>query len=84
MIPPDNSFRDNLRKERIWFVKKSVEWVNSVPNEIWSKEQCDFIDSLFSNRKNFPLTREQYLHMIEKARSLSTRRKGNPPMPAKK
>lgn len=81
MKPPGKEFRENLRKERIWFVKKSAEWVRSVPNEVWSLKQAEFINSLFKNRDSYPLTREQYLSMIEIARSLSGRRKGSPPMP---
>jgi hypothetical protein len=81
MKPPDDDYREKNRRERIWFVKKSAEWVNKVPNEIWSHRQSEFINSLFLNRKNFPLTKEQYLCMIEKARSVSNRQTGSPPMP---
>jgi hypothetical protein len=38
----------------------------SVPNEIWSKQQAEFIDSLFDNAKNFSLTPEKYLKTIRR------------------
>ena len=81
MIPPDNEFREKIRKDRISFIMRSTEWVLSVPNEVWSKKQSEFINSQFHNRKSYPLTKSQYLHMIETARRLSGRRKGSPPMP---
>jgi len=81
MIPPDPEFRQQNRRERIWFVKKSAAWVRSVPNEVWSERQCALINALLANRANFPLTKEQYLRMIESARRKSDRRKGSPVMP---
>lgn len=81
MIISEEGSREKNRIERIWFVKKSAEWVRTTPNEVWSKKHSEFINSLFLNRKNFPLTKEQYLHMVDTARSRSNRRKGSPPMP---
>ncbi|MBN1165494.1 MAG: hypothetical protein JXA44_00005, partial [Methanospirillaceae archaeon] len=81
MRPPDESFREKNRLERIRFVKLSAEWVRAVPNEVWSAQQKKFIDAQLANRRNYPLSKEQYLYMIDKARSLSDRRKGSPPMP---
>ena len=81
MKPPDPEFREKIRKDRIWFVKKQAEWVLSVPNEVWSEEQCRLINNLYAHKDQFPLTKEEYLNMIEKARALSGRRKGSPPLP---
>jgi len=81
MIPPDEKHLEKIRRDRIWFVKKNAEWVCSVPNEVWSKKQSDFINSQYQNRNSYPLTKIQYLHLIETARSLSDRRKGSPSMP---
>lgn len=81
MKPSDPEFRERNRKERLWFVKKQVEWVLSVPNEVWSEQQRKMIDALYANKDQFPLTKEEYLNMIEKARALSKRRKGFPPFP---
>ncbi|MCX6700226.1 MAG: hypothetical protein NTV68_09895 [Methanomicrobiales archaeon] len=83
MIPPDPEFRQQNRRERIWFVKKSADWVRSVPNEVWSERQCALINALFVNRANFRLNKEQYLMMIESARRKSDRRKGSPVMPSR-
>ena len=49
MIPPDNEFRDKIRRDRIWSVRKSAEWVRTVPNEVWSQKQCQFITYQFLN-----------------------------------
>ena len=81
MKPPDLEFREKNRKERIWFVKKQAEWVRSAPNEVWSEQQCKMINALFANKDQFPLTKEEYLNMVEKARILSMRQKGSPPLP---
>lgn len=82
MRSPDIEFREKNRNERIWFVKKSAEWVITVPNKVWSQRQSELINSLFLNRKNFPLTKEQYLNMLSTAREVSHRRTGSPCMPA--
>ena len=81
MKPPDPEFRERNRKERLWFVKKQAEWVRSVPNEVRSEEQCRMINALYANKDQFPLTKEEYLNMIEKARAFSKNRKGSPPFP---
>ena len=81
MKPPDPEFRERNRKDRLWFVKKQAEWVRSVPNEVWSEKQCNLINALYAHKDQFPLTKEEYLNMIEKARALSKRRKGSPPLP---
>jgi hypothetical protein len=53
-------------KERLNFIRYYAEWVKTVPNEIWSKQQAEFIDSLFDNVKNFSLTPEKYLKTIRR------------------
>jgi len=83
MIPPDPEFRLQNRKERIWFVKKSADWVRSVPNEVWSARQCTLINALLANRDTIPITKEQYLNMIESAQRNSDRRTGSPVMPSR-
>jgi hypothetical protein len=82
MIPPDPELRQQNRRERICFVKKSADWVRSVPNEVWSGRQCVLINALLANRANIPITKEQYLRMIESARRNSDRRTGSPVMPS--
>ena len=58
--------REQNLKERLKFIRLDARWVKSVPNEIWSKQQAEFIDSLFDNAKNFSLTREKYLKTIRR------------------
>lgn len=57
--------KQNL-EERLQFLRFYSQWVKSVPNEVWSKQQAEFIDSLFENAKNFPLTPEKYLKSIKR------------------
>ncbi len=57
--------KQNL-EERLCFLRFYVKWVKSVPNEVWSKQQAEFIDSLFDNAKNFSLTPEKYLKTIRR------------------
>jgi hypothetical protein len=81
MIPPDPEFREQNRRERIWFVRKSADWVRSVSNEVWSARQCILINALLANRGNILITKEQYLRMIESAQRNSDKRTGSPVMP---
>ena len=82
MIPPDPELREQNKRERIWFVKKSADWVKNVSNEVWSERQCTLINALLVNRENIPITKEQYLRMIESAKKISDRRTGSPVMPS--
>jgi len=52
--------------ERLKFVHFYSQWVISVPNEVWSKQQADFIDSLFENARNFQLDSKKYLKSINR------------------
>ncbi len=52
--------------ERLKFLRFYCQWVKSVPNEVWSKQQAEFIDSLFDNAKNFSLDAKRYLRYIKK------------------
>lgn len=72
MIVPDPEVRKQNRRDRIRFVKKSADWVRSVPNEVWSERQSILINALLLNRANIPFTKEQYLRMIESARGIQT------------
>ena len=63
----DSKFdREQNLKERLKFIRFYAKWVKTVPNEIWSKQQAEFIDSLFDNAKNFSLTTEKYLKTIRR------------------
>jgi hypothetical protein len=63
----DSKFdREQNLKERLNFIRYYAKWVKTVPNEIWSKQQAEFIDSLFDNSKNFSLTPEKYLKTIRR------------------
>jgi hypothetical protein len=53
-------------QERLEFVRFYARWVKSVDNKVWSSQQAKFINSLMANAKNFQLSKEKYLAMIEK------------------
>lgn len=57
--------KQNL-EERLKFVRFYSQWVKSVPNEVWSRQQVEFIDSLFENAKNFQLDAMKYLKSIKR------------------
>jgi hypothetical protein len=57
--------KQNL-EERLKFVRFYSQWVKSVPNEVWSRQQVEFIDSLFENAKNFQLDAKKYLRSIKR------------------
>lgn len=63
-----NSKRD--MRERIEFIKRYVEWLKRTPNEIWSRQQAEFINALLENARNFPLSKREYLKIKEKAKRL--------------
>ncbi len=52
--------------DRLKFLRFYSQWVKSVPNEVWSKQQAVLIDSLFENAKNFPLDAKKYLKSIKR------------------
>lgn len=53
-------------EERIGFVRYYAAWVRKVPNGVWSRQQAALIDSFMENCKNFGMSREKYLEMMEK------------------
>lgn len=63
-----NSKRD--MGERIEFIKLYVEWLKRTPNEVWSRQQAEFINALLENARNFPLSKREYLKIKEKAKRL--------------
>ena len=61
-------------KERLWFIHLYSDWVKSVPNKVWSRQQADFIDSLFLNSESYSLSSEEYLKMVEVGRKVRKKR----------
>ena len=35
--------------ERLEFIDRYVEWLKATPNEVWSKQHKEFIDSAYQN-----------------------------------
>ncbi|WP_305066727.1 hypothetical protein [Methanoculleus sp.] len=63
--------REKNRQERLAFVRRHALWVRRVPNEVWSRQQADLIDSFLENARNYALSRARYLEMH---RALASRR----------
>jgi len=53
--------REQNRNERLTSIRRYSEWVKSVPNEVWSKQQAALLNSFLTSSKNFQLDREKYL-----------------------
>ena len=53
--------REQNLMERLAFIRRYSEWVKSVPNEVWSKQQAALLNSFLTSSKNFQLDREKYL-----------------------
>lgn len=64
--------QENL-KERINFIHYYVQWIKKTPNEIWSKQQAELIDSFMQNARNFKTSPQKYLEMVERRETRSTR-----------
>jgi hypothetical protein len=64
------------REERIKFVHEYAAWVKKVPNDVWSRQQAVLIDSFMENSKNFMMSREKYLEMVDKREHKRTSPKG--------
>ena len=61
-------------QERLCFLRQYADWVKSVPNDVWSRQQAKFINSLFANRQNFSLLPMQYLRMVDAGRIVRNKR----------
>ena len=55
-------------EERLEFTRRNAAWVKSVPNEVWSRECAKLINSFMESARNFALTPQQYLKMVERRR----------------
>ena len=61
-------------QERLWFLHLYSNWVKSVSNEVWSRQQADFIDSLILNGYNYSLSPSKYLEMVAAGRKIRKKR----------
>ncbi|MCK9630328.1 MAG: hypothetical protein M0R30_01695 [Methanoregula sp.] len=53
------------RKERLAFIRSYAAWVKQTPNAEWSARQAGLIDSLVENARNMPLSRSEYLRIVD-------------------
>ena len=56
---------ENL-EERLKFIHYYSNWVKRVRNEVWSKQQAELINSFMLSAKNFKMSREKYLEMVDR------------------
>ena len=61
--------KEKNQKERLEFIHYYARWVKSVPNEVWSRQQAELIDSFMLNAKNFNMATEKYLEMVIQRRN---------------
>jgi len=52
---------EHIRKEAITAAKLWAEFIKKKENEIWSKQQAEFINSIIETSRNNLLTKEIYL-----------------------
>lgn len=64
--------REENLKERIDFIRYYVQWIKKTPNEVWSKQQAELIDSFMQNARNFKISPEKYLEMVERRKVRGT------------
>lgn len=57
--------RNRNREERLAFVRAYARWVKAVPNEVWSRQQAEFLDSLFDNSRA-SISAEAYLRIVDR------------------
>ena len=48
--------KQNLQ-ERLWFVHQYAQWVKQMPNQVWSKQQAQLVNSFYKNAQNFSLSK---------------------------
>ncbi len=61
-------------EERLQFLHLYTDWIKKTPNKIWSKQQADFLDSLYENGRNYGLSPAQYFEMIRVGRMIREQR----------
>jgi len=61
-------------QERLWFIRHYSNWVKSVSNKVWSRQQANFIDSLIQNGYNYGLSPAEYLEMVAAGRKIREKR----------
>jgi len=63
-------------QERLRFINQYSNWVKSVPNNIWSRQQANFIDSLVLNGRNYILPVSKYLKIVDAGRKIRKKHTG--------
>jgi len=61
-------------EERLQFLYLYTDWIKKAPNKIWSKQQADFLDSLYESGRNYSLSPAQYLEMVRVGRMVREQR----------
>jgi hypothetical protein len=58
--------REANRKERLRFIRDYADWVKRTPDDVWGRQQAMLIDSFIENARNMPLTKEEYLKIVDR------------------
>ena len=53
-------------QERLAFVRQYAAWVKRTPDTEWSRQQAALIDSFIENARNMPLSKENYLRIVDR------------------
>ena len=53
-------------QERLAFVRQYAAWVKRTPDAEWSRQQAALIDSFIENARNMPLSKENYLRIVDR------------------
>jgi len=61
---PDTE-RERNRKERLEFLLFYVSKIKRMSNREWSAQQAALIDAMLANAVNMPLTKAQYLALVD-------------------
>ena len=52
-------------RERLSFVRHYAAWVKRTPDAEWSRQQALLIDSFMENARNMPLSKQEYLRIVD-------------------
>lgn len=60
-------------QERLAFVRQYAAWVKRTPDAEWSRQQAALVDSFIENARNMPLSKENYLRIVDRRKRIVQR-----------
>lgn len=61
------------QQERLAFVRQYAAWVKRTPDAEWSRHQAALVDSFIENARNMPLSKENYLRIVDRRKRIVQR-----------